>query len=454
MHIFNYTNEYELNRSLRNTTLAYVFGMVFFSAIQGTAYTAFIRAINKQDSLYGFLAALPLIAGLFRFVSAYVIERFRARRMVFMISFFVQRLIWIPFALIPYLIPGTSASLRVAMIVLCLAAHGMGGAFGDVAFISWLTDLVPSEMRGSYLGRRGRIAQIAAIITPLLIGWYLDAHHGFGSLSTVLIVASLFGTLDITLWLWVRHPPLHEPAAPKTRLLHLLLEPLHTPAYRRLLAFWTSVLFAFGFMGPFLMVYNLEVLRLDYIQSSIQLQVIPGVTAFLMAGIWGRCIDQYGSKPLLKLCTIVSSCFPVFWILSTPALPWLQIIPNICSGAVWLGLDMAQMSLMMKILPKENRSFYIAGYGVVAWLAGNAVAAMLAGCLADITRPWVAGSGIRLFGAPLSVYQVLFALSMALRLVSYFTFLPRVHEPEAQSASSLISSVLAPARRVFRGRNQ
>ncbi|MGE5549906.1 MAG: MFS transporter [Bacteroidota bacterium] len=443
--IFSYTGRAELDLSLRNALLAAIPGTAFFAVIQGSAYTAFVRALTKQDSIYGLLAALPLVAGVFRFLSAYLIERYRIRRRVFLAAFYLQRLIWIPFALIPYLVPGALPALRVALAVLCLSAHGIGGALGDVAFVAWLTDLVPGEIRGSYLGQRNRVGQLAAMATPLLVGWYLDAHHGFGGLTTVLIAGALLGATDIALWHWVIHPPVQASGQPLS-LARMFLEPLRLPAYRKLLAFWTVNLFALGFMSPFLMVYNLEVLNLSNTEASLQLQVIPGILAFILAGTWGRCIDEFGSKPLLKLCMIGSSLMPLFWIFSTPTHPWLQLIPNIMGGAIWVGLDMAQMSLMMKILPRENRTAYIAGYGLTAWLVGNASAAMLAGFIADRLHPVVAASGVTIFGTPLVSYQVLFLISLALRWTAAYVVLPRVEEPEARSMRELLVSILPPAR--------
>lgn len=437
--LFNYTAGGDLNRSLRNVLLAAMSGTVFLSTIQGSAYTAFVRALNKQDSLYGLLAALPLIAGLFRFASAFLIERCRARRGVFLISLYLQRLVWIPFALIPYFIPGTDPALRVALAVLCVSLHGIGGPFGDVAFLSWLTDLVPNDIRGSYLGQRIQMTQIPAVVTPVLAGWYLDAHPGFAGLSTILIAAAVFGVADVALWHWVMHPSV-LPSGQPIGFKMILLEPLRLPAYRKLLFFWTSALFAFGFMGPYLMVYNLEVLHLSYTQASLQMQVIPGIVSFVLAGALGRCIDAYGSKPLLRLAMTASAILPIFWILSTPAWPWLQTVANTFGGAAWIGLDMAQVSLMMKILPRENRSVYIAGYGLTAWLVGNATAAMLAGYLADLLRPWVAAAGFTIFGTPLVVYQVLFLISLLLRWAILLFVLPGIEEPEARSLRELASS--------------
>ena len=436
--LFSYTQDPELDRSLGKVLLTVVPGTLFFATIQGSAYTAFVRAISKQDSLYGFLAALPLIAGVFRFLSAFLIEKFARRREVFLISLYAQRLSWIPFALIPYLIPSTAPRLRIALAVLCLSLHGAGGAMGDVAFISWLTDLVPAEIRGSYLGRRNRLGQVTAMLTPLAVGWYLDRHSGFPGLSTVLIAAALCGVADISIWHWVRHPPMKENARTLS-FGEMFLEPLRLPSYRKLLFFWATALFAFGLVGPFCMVYALEVLGFSYTQASMQLQVLPGVMAFLLSGLLGRSIDEHGSKPLLRLSMSVSSCLPIFWIMSTPKFPWPQLVANLLGGATWISLDMAQMSLMMKILPSENRSVYIAGYGLTAWLLGNATGSMLGGFLADRRRPLVEAKRVHLLGSPLSVYQVVFFLSFLLRLVVLTLILPRIEEPGAKTPREIIA---------------
>ncbi|MGQ9780069.1 MAG: MFS transporter [Bacillota bacterium] len=441
----SFTQDPELDRSLQKVLFTSIPGTFFFVVIQGSAYTAFVRALSRKDSLYGFLAALPLIAGVFRFLSAFLIERFHRRREVFLIALYTQRLSWIPFALIPYLIPATEPRLRIALAVLCLSLHGAGGAIGDVAFISWLTDLVPAEIRGSYLGRRNRLGQITAMLTPLAVGWYLDRFPGFFGLSTALIAAAVCGVVDISIWQWVKHPAMRGNSTPLS-LKEMLFVPLRLSPYRKLLFFWTTALFAFGLVGPFCMVYVLEVLHFSYTEASMQLQVLPGIMAFLLSRFLGRSIDEYGSKPLLRLCMSISTCLPIFWLLSTPGFPWPQLAANLLGGATWIGLDMAQMSLMMKILPHENRSVYIAGYGLTAWLVGNATGSMFGGFLADRLRPLIEGNGFRFLGAPLTVYQVIFFLSFILRFLVLTLVLPRIEEPDAKSAREVLAALCRKAQ--------
>ncbi|NLG84132.1 MAG: MFS transporter [Firmicutes bacterium] len=439
------TQDPDLDRSLQKVLFTSIPSTFFFIIIQGSAYTAFVRALSRQDSLYGFLAALPLIAGIFRLLSAFLIEKFHRRREVFLIALYTQRLSWIPFALIPYLIPSTEPRLRIVLAVLCLSLHGAGGAIGDVAFISWLTDLVPAEIRGSYLGQRNRLGQITAMLTPLVVGWYLDRFPGFFGLSTALIAAAISGVADISIWLWVKHPAMKE-NTPPLPLKEMLFVPLRLLPYRKLLFFWATALFAFGLAGPFFMVYVLEVLNFSYTEASIQLQVLPGIMAFLLSRFLGRSIDEYGSKPLLRLCMSISTSLPLFWLISTPRFPWPQLLANLLGGVTWIGLDMAQMSLMMKILPQEKRSFYIAGYGLTAWLAGNATGSMFGGFLADRLRPLIEGNGLRFLGAPLTVYQVIFFFSFILRFLVLTLILPRIEEPEAKSTREVLASLRRNAR--------
>ena len=56
-------------------------------------------------------------------------------------------------------------------------------------------------------------------------------------------------------------------------------------------------------------------------------------------------------------------------------------------------------------------------------------------------RPWVAASGLTIFGTPLVAYQVLFAISLLLRWAIVLFVLPGIEEPEARSLRELASSL-------------
>jgi len=97
----------------------------------------------------GLLAAIPFLAQFFQFPAVYLVERVRARRGIVIAFSGASRLFWLLIAAIPLLFAAyTGAGLYVVIVALILFA-GLGAVSGT-SWNSWMRDLIPEKILGSF----------------------------------------------------------------------------------------------------------------------------------------------------------------------------------------------------------------------------------------------------------------------------------------------------------------
>ncbi|MGE5597967.1 MAG: MFS transporter [Bacteroidota bacterium] len=436
-----------LRRSLRLVIIGIGFGMVYFSITTGTPLTGFARKLGAGDFLYGILMALPVLGGVVQLFTAYLIEKIRRRKILFMASLLTQRLLWLPIACVPFLVPSGWPGLRVWTVIALLSLSAVNGSIGNVAFLSWMGDLVPEQIRGRFFSRRNTVSTITAALGGLAAGYYLDLNDSFKGFALVFSAAALFGAADILCFLWVDEPPMAE--TEQIRLLDLATCPFRAPDFRRFMFYNAAWSFAVNCAGPFFNVYMLEHLHLGYLQISVYAQLLGSLSTVLMVRVWGRLTDAYGSKPVLAVCCGGASVLPLVWILTSPGWPYTPLIVlaiNFSAGVCWSGIDLCHLNLLLKFSPDRNRSVYVAGFNLFTTLAGSALAFVAGGLFLDLVRGPVARLGWRIFGGPLTGYHLLFVFSGLLRVLAAAVLLPGLREERSTAPAQIVRLLLGRGR--------
>src|SRR3982751_6071315 len=150
---------------MARVTLSWVFGSVWQTAIGGAPFSLFARELRASAMQIGILAALPFLASLVSMPASLLTERTGARKKIFLISLYTQRLLWIPIAIVPLwmLSHGHShASAVLIFMAMILLMHG-AGAVGGPGWLSWMADIVPDRLRGKYFSRRRQWGIVSAI---------------------------------------------------------------------------------------------------------------------------------------------------------------------------------------------------------------------------------------------------------------------------------------------------
>ncbi|MGQ9523662.1 MAG: MFS transporter [Armatimonadota bacterium] len=428
--------ESELRYGLRLIIIAWGFGTVFFNTTFGAPFAAFVRRLGAGDLFFSLVSAAPMFGSLAQVLSSYLVERTGRRRAIFVSSAVVQRLVWIPIAFLPWLLPRGPGLLWV-LAVLVFAGSVFGNLSGP-AWMSWMADFVPLKIRGKYFGLRMRIGTIIGMLSALTAGLVLDLWRSAGSYlpyTVLFATAAVCGAVDVLLFTRVPEPPAQEHAEPP-RLSDLVRVPFRNQPFRRFLTYSVFSTFGFNVAGPSLWLFALETLKMGKLWANLTLMVSHMLAVAVFSSVWGSLLDRYGSRPVLRVGALALAFFPVPWILAEPSSWRWLVINGFVAGAFWSGLELANFNLLLGLFPRENKSIYLATYSVIVGTVAG-VAPIVGGAIAEPLR------GLHVQIGPWTIvnYKVVFMVAFVWRLITALAILPRVEQVGAKATRVMVRDV-------------
>ena len=352
----------------------------------GAFLVAYALQLGATHTQIGLLAAIPTLANVFQLVSIRLIERWRNRRRVVVLSLLVGRTGLLVIALIPFL------SLRapiywliaVTLLMQSLAAIATG------CWSSWMRDLVPTNQLGTFFSRRLRWSQLVGAVLSLVVAFALDYSRQYYPNQEVYAYALLFllgGSVGYVGVLLLAKTPEPRPAVSAVRLGAMLRLPFYYPPFRNLI--WYSGLwnFATNLAAPFFTVYLLQ--RLGYpVSTVVILTVISQLATVLSLRWWGTYADRYSYKAILGICSPLYLVGLAAWPFTTlpdahsltfPLLVVIHLVMGVAAG----GTSLAASSIGLKIAPQEQSVVYLSTISVTNALTAG-VAPLIGGVLADV----------------------------------------------------------------------
>jgi MFS family permease len=423
-------NEFESRRvglpldlhGICNSTMVQLSGGVFL--------TGYLLALGSGDIIIGIAAALPLAVKLFQLYTSWRIERKGHWWQTCIRGALLGRVPLLLAAALPFLglDPGSAAWALIAIIAL----SALGGSIWEIAFLTWMAELVPARIRGNFWGKRTRVSEFTglsiAVAASIIFDQWRNAHPGsLDGYAVVFAIAAIAGLVGILFLRKIPVPEQEHHKQPPVSLWATLLRPARDNNFRSLLTFVGSWGFAVGLIGPFTAVYMLEELKLSFVAVTV-ISSLPTAIIALTQAYWGRLADHFGSRPVLRAASyiITAACF--LWLLSGPGLVWPLVLLQIISGAGWSAYHISMNNMVLKLAPSGSRSSYVASIGAL-FAASQGVAPIAGGILLAVLK----GTGM----ASLDTYYILFGVSAALRTM-VTPLLGRVTEPGGTQVGHMI----------------
>jgi hypothetical protein len=351
----------------------------------GTFLVAIALYMGASNVQIGVLAALPTFTNIFQLVSVWLVQRFNNRRFITVTGAFCARIPLLLIGTLPLLFSNV-ASVGALIFLLsfqCLFASIAGGSWH-----SWMRDLIPQQILGSYFSHRSRLMQILNVTISLLIAMsidYIKEHHpdheitAYAGMFIFSGVAGMWGVYALARTPEPKSKPIND------NIVRLFSKPLTVPNFRKLLAFNSCWIFAFNMVTPFFSVYMMKTLGLPLVYVII-LNIVSQVSSITSIKMWGRCSDRYSNKTIIRICApVYIGCimaWSVIGIMSTAFMLPLLVVMHMLMGASTSGITLALQNIGLKLAPADEGIVYLVTKNIVTAVF-SATAPLAGGLLAD-----------------------------------------------------------------------
>ncbi len=412
----------------------------------GMVLTVFVRNhLGASDTQLGLLVSLALLAAPFNLLGTLIYGQLRTRKTFWAVAATIHRLYAFVLAGVSvYVARGGAQGLGTKIILGAAAVSWVMTTLCSSGWWSWLADLVPENIRGSFFGRRSSLIGMVNMLWLLGVTSALDAFKVvsiFYVYAAVFTIAGIVGVADILVHCFIPEPQRH-PDEPRITWREFT-EPLRN---RNFLFFaFTVGLWGFstGVFGPFIWPYITSADGAGAPQTWMGItNSIHQLMAIATVPFWGIVMDRLGRKPAVLIGSLWVA-MRIGYVIIGPA-NYFFVLPLIAlsQGLLAPGYNTGIQQLMLTLAPPRNRTTYVAWYsatvGIVA-AAGPTAGGLLKDTLGEAT--------LQAGPLALSPYHVVGLTSLALcGLV--FLLMARVREGEQKPMGFVISRLVTPS--IFR----
>jgi len=352
----------------------------------GTFLMAMAVGMGASNFQIGLLASLPTFTNIFQLISIWLVQKYNNRRAVMVISSFFARTPLFIIGLLPFLF-STGTSIQV--LIFLLSFHYFFGSIAGASWNSWMKDLVPENILGTYFASRSRMTQTLNVVLSLMLALSLDYIKKYypqmelTAYSVMFVAGALIGMLGVY---FLSRTPEPQSYLAKENLFKLFSKPLRDKNFRQLLVFNSFWSFALNIATPFFSVYMMKSLHLP-LSTIIGLGLLAQVSSIFSLQLWGRYSDQYSNKTILSIAAPIYIACILAWtfIAMSPSaivtITMLAII-NIFTGISTAGINLALNNICLKLSPRGESIVYISARNIIVAFV-SAVGPMAGGWLAD-----------------------------------------------------------------------
>jgi MFS family permease len=148
-------DENDIKRGLKMVIWDGLTAEVMISFTSGAFLVAIALLLGANNLQIGLLAAMPTFTNIFQLLSIWLVRKYNNRRAIVVYFAFLAR--------IPLIVVGTlillSGNSTINLFLLFMFLYYFFGSIAGPSWNSWMKDLVPEEMLGSYFSKRSRITK-------------------------------------------------------------------------------------------------------------------------------------------------------------------------------------------------------------------------------------------------------------------------------------------------------
>ncbi len=390
----------------RNLTLS-LWDVAFYSMMIGLGeqyLSAFSLALGCSDTVAGWIVTIPLLAGAaLQLITPWAVQRLGSHRQWVIGCSLVQA-----FSFVPLVIAAVVGEIPVWLLFTIASFYWGAGLAAGPAWNAWITNIVPTEIRSTYLAKRTRVGQIMLLLAFLGGGELLQ--YGKAAALELRVFLALFALAGLcrfcsVLCLLAKTENHRPQRALKTIDFAELRGMWKRGCSGPLLAYLWIMYATAQIAGPFFTPYMLKDMAISYREYTL----ILGMSIFakvLVMPLAAKFAEKYSVRTLLIVSGIVMIPLPAMWLISRE-IPFLLAV-QVVAGLSWGAFELAIMLIFIETIPVERRTnvltLYNLGYALASVLGSLVGGWLLATCGTSTTGYFVvfAVSGIgRLCTLPL-----------------------------------------------------
>jgi len=374
------------------------------AVVSGPILSGFALKVGLSQAQVGILASTLGLFGVWQIVASHLTRRVRNKRRL-CVGLGLVEITAGSLVFSTVLVP---VGLRFYVMAGLLSIAYLLGNTVNPTFNSWLSNVLPSEVRGNYIGRRMMFVSIASIVYLYAASRWLDWNPELPGFAVVFAIGWVAGILGYVMMALTAYPRVQQEET--VSVAGAFTGPLHDRAYRALVAFMCTWLGVGMMSGVFYSVYMLQDLGLSYSQVAIYTNITL-LCMVIAYRLWGTFVQRYGSKPVMQLSIIPYIGALAAWVFVTPSnLGWLIPLNRAITGVCWAGVEIANSALLYKLVPsgKENSSYF------ANWMFFVAVGAAGGPLVGGLLRGMIPEAGVVVLGMHLAPLQAVFAISTIL----------------------------------------
>jgi HEAT repeat protein len=305
---------------------------------------------------------------------------------------------------------------------------------------SWVADIFPDAIRGSFFGRRSAVINAVNIVwfflVTLALDWIPDGY-AFMAYGIVFLVGGTVGVADLLLHILIPEPPQERNSSFS---MGDFLAPLRDRNYLGFVLAIGLSLFSINVFAPFIGPYTTSPDGVGAPNTWLGISYALSQLAWIAAApIMGIMMDRYGRKPVVILGLLSVLNWVGYFFISGRNYAFLIPAMSLFSGFLASGFWEGQNQMMLSLTPEKNRTAYVSWY-----LA-------LTGMIASM-GPYAGGflydrlSGLELSPLPgihIGPFQIVMAISLALTLLSILA-LSKINEARGRPFGYVFSRLANP----------
>jgi len=457
-------SDQDMNSGLRWFNFEGMAATGMYSIMTSGLIVAFALALGANNLQIGILAAIPSIMQIIQIPAIWLVEKFRRRKAIAVITYFFAQMLWLPMAFIPLFIKTPSGG-AISLLLILMASRGLFIAVTGCSQNSWFRDLIPQKMLGRIFSKRLILSTVVAVVFSLGAAFFVDFWQSrvtgqsniLGYTYVILFGALFFGVASVVFMAMVPEPLMQPVLEKQPSILKKLAAPFRDRNFRQLLQFMLFWGFTSNMVTPFFAVYMLKRLGLP-LSWVIGLSILSQLFTIFFLRVWGRFVDRFGNKAVLSVCTSLYLLVIFGWMFIAMPERYLLTIPLLIilhslAGIANAGLAITVGTIGLKLSPRGEATSYLAGSSLAVSL-GAGLGPLCGGLLADFfsTRQlaldftWVSSLSSAQFPA-LSIIGLdfLFGIAFIFGLVT-LAILARIREEGEVSREVVLESLMFPTR--------